>query len=136
MAAYVAQCEHSNIKCYASAFSNILICGIVLVEQRLLQVLCNKSINNLSANSGFKTQWEKILTCTCIYYVLNEALQRRLSPTAKGSHIQQRSYHPLQGAYVLFYMKPYSGAYRPSLKVVTYSGGSRPPLQVQLVYFN
>ena len=25
MAADVAQCEHSNIKCYASAFSNILI---------------------------------------------------------------------------------------------------------------
>ena len=43
---------------------------------------------------------------------------------------------PLQGAYVLFYMKPYSGAYRPPLKVVTYSGASRPPLQVQLVHFN
>ena len=29
------------------------------IELKLLQVLSNSSVNNLSAKSGFKTQWKK-----------------------------------------------------------------------------
>ena len=34
MAADVAQCERSNIKCYASAFSNILICKFKVYHKK------------------------------------------------------------------------------------------------------
>ena len=34
------------------------ICDIVIVELKLLQVLCNRFVNNLLANSGFKTHWK------------------------------------------------------------------------------
>ena len=35
------------------------ICSIVLVKLKLLQVLCNRPVNNLLANSGFKICWKK-----------------------------------------------------------------------------
>ena len=61
------------------------ICGIVLVELKLLQVLCNKltSLNNIfDANSGFKAHWEKKEPIAAVkkhhnrytFYVLNETL--------------------------------------------------------------
>ena len=75
-------------------------------------------MNNLSAKSGFQTQWKK------------KKKKKKRKPYS-GS---QKAL--LQGAYVLFYTKPYSNAYRPLLKVVTYSHTFCLLLQVQLVCFN
>ena len=34
------------------------ICDVVLVELKLLQILCNRSVKK-KKNSGFKTRWKK-----------------------------------------------------------------------------
>ena len=84
------------------------VCGIVLTEPKLLQVLWNRSLNRLLANSGFKTQLKPMGTKIGKYCGIVSVELKLLQVVCNR----------------LVVLKPRG-------KKVTYSGGQKAPLKVK-----